>query len=470
MTPAEPAPALAYHVADHLRAPGPWDVFAERSRRYEIHLNGRSVELVRGPILLEGYGVRVFRAHDGATGVGFQASTDPSPAGLEAVIADAETLSRQSTFPAKQIELPSEGPGTFPSEGLRDTRLWDRPMEAVEEYVAALLRAFDGLNDVVPSFGSVRATLTETSLANSAGLRAGFTHTQIWSELALKAHGGPEGRPPGEYWVNDLVRRLEPAAIADKVRAWAQYARDVRVATAPPTGDLPVVLPPSVAASILPQVLGTRFTGGARLREIAPEVGSPWAHESVTIHDDGMLPWAVNSAPIDDEGTRHRRRTLLDHGKVTELLYDVRYSGVYGLPSTGNAVRGRGIVSQDWRRFLHAPADTSTTIVVEPGTGGSDTELIEAAHDGIWVQQLGWAVPDPISGAFGGEIRIGYRIRNGKLAEPVRGGTVGGVVLAPSGGASLLNNLSGIGSRSELTDQLSTPTLLVTPLTVSGTA
>ena len=107
-------------------------------------------------------------------------------------------------------------------------------------------------------------------------------------------------------------------------------------------------------------------------------------------------------------------------------------------------------------------------MVVEPGTGGSDAEIAEIAGDGIWLQQLGWASPDAISGAFGGEIRIGYRIRNGKLAEPVRGGTIGGTVVAPPGTPSLLSCISAIGSEARLVDDLSSPTLLVKPLTVAG--
>ncbi len=73
-----------------------------------------------------------------------------------------------------------------------------------------------------------------------------------------------------------------------------------------------------------------------------------------------------------------------------------------------------------------------------------------------------------MSASFGGEIRIGYRIRSGKIAEPVRGGTVGGVVFAPPGTRSLLANVEALGSRVELSDALAAPPVLVRPLTVAG--
>ena len=459
----------AFEVADRIRGNGPWDVFAERERRYEIHLNGRSIELVRGPIELEGYGLRVLRYRDGKTGVGFQASNDLSEAGVRSAFETAEGLTLHSTFPARKVDLPSPRKGALPTLEIRDPELWDRPMESLEEYVHALLGAFDGRRGVGPSFGSVRATLSETTVANSEGLRASYAHTSVELEVAVKASDGAEGPPPGEYWVNDSMRRLERRGLSGQVDDWCRYAQDTRRAVTPPAGELPVVLPASILSTILPSVIGLRCTGGARLREIAPPLGTRWGTDSLTIHDDGRLPWSVASSPFDDEGTPQRKREVISAGSVVGLLYDVLHAAAFETSSTGSALRGFEIGGfRDWRRFLRAPSGTSTTLVVAPGTGGTDADLVAAAGDGIWVQQLGWAVPDPISGAFGGELRIGYRIRHGKLAEPVRGGTIGGVVMAPPGQTSLLAGVEGIGSKPSLVSGLCSPTLLVRPLTVAA--
>jgi TldD protein len=118
--------------------------------------------------------------------------------------------------------------------------------------------------------------------------------------------------------------------------------------------------------------------------------------------------------------------------------------------------------------FGNSPGPSSTTLSIPAGDGGTDEELVEAAGDGVWIQQLGWASPDGLTTTFGGEIRIGYRIRNGKLAEPVRGGTLGGLVLAAPKTPSLLANVAGIGSKTELSGRVSVPTLLVRPMTLGG--
>ena len=460
----------AYRVADRVRPEGPWDIFAERIRRYEIHLNGRAVEMIRGPIELEGYGLRILRHSDGKTAVGFHASTDLSAEGVREAVREAEAVSRYSVFPAKKVDRPGPAAaGSGPTVDVCDRNLWDRPLEYLQEHVDALLAAFEGKSDILPSFGSLRATLSETSIANSAGLRLAYPHTTIDFEIAVKSFGGPEGAPPGEYWVNEASRRLEPAHLPSQVEEWCRYARDTRRAGATPHGELPVVLPASVMTTILPSVIGSRLTGGARLREIAPELGTAWGAEGLTVRDDGLFPWGLSSAPVDDEGVPQARRTVLDHGKVSSLLYDTLYAGAFETQSTASGLRGIGLAGfRDWRKFLSPASPFSTTLVIDPGAGGRDEELLEAVGDGIWVQQLGWAIPDPISGAFGGELRIGYRIRHGKLAEPIRGGSVGGVVMGPPGTPSLLANVAAIGSTPTLCEWVSSPSVLVRPLTVAG--
>jgi len=457
---------LAQRIADLVKVDAPWEVVGERSSRFEVHLNGTSVELERGPITVEGYGLRIFRPHGEGLGTGFQASTNLHAEGVRAAADDAEAAARYAEFPARSVSLPSAGrPGA--EVPVVDPKLWADPATAVRSFVEALLAPFRGRKGVVPTFGSVKATLSDLSIANSEGLHVAFPSTSVEVELGVKAFGGAEGAPPGEFWVNQLVRRLESGRVAPAVDDWCRYAEDVRHAVNPPNGDQAVVLPPEVLAGILPPVLGYRFTGAARLRKVAPSDGATVAASSVTVRDEGDFAWGPGSGPYDDEGTPQGKRTLIDRGVVGPLLYDALYGSAFSTKSTGNGVRTTVGPTADLR-FAHRPAPGATTLVVAPGEGGTLEELAESAAEGILVTQLGWANPDPISGTFGGEIRIGYRIHRGKLAEPVRGGTVGGVVLTAPGAPSLLASTEAIGSRPELADRLSSPPMLVRPLSVAG--
>ncbi len=459
----------AFRVADRLRVERPWEVFAERLRRYELYLNGGEIELARGPLVLEGFGLRVLRPREGQLGIGFQATTDLSPEGIHRAAEAAESTASGSLYPAKSADLPGSSPSAGDEVPIRDAALWEHPDERLREFVATVSAAFEGRQGLSPSFGSVRATLSEASIANSAGLRLRSASTSVELEIAVQSTEGPEGPPPGEYWVNQSLRRLDLDSVGAKVDRWCRYARDARGAKGPPTGDLPVVFASGSLVDILPPAIGGRLSAGARLREMAPEPGTQVGVPSITIRDDGRVPWGPLSSVFDDEGTPQRARTLVKDGCVSELLYDCAGGAAFSTPTTGSGLRGHGFLSLTWKRFLNRPAASTSTIVVEPGRDGSQEELLEQAGDGLLVVQIGFPTPDAVSTAFGGELRMAYRIRGGKQAEAVRGGTIGGLVMAAPGSPSLLGNVAGVGSTGYLLDTLSAPPLLVRPFAVAGT-
>jgi predicted Zn-dependent protease len=459
----------AFRVAEHLKhLKDPWDVYGERTRSYELHLGGKGVELTRGPILMEGYGLRVLHPRGEKTATGFQASTDASAAGIDAVLKDADSVARYSEFPAKNVSLPSGAHQATPDSQIADSALWSDAPRTLSEYAAAVFAAFEGRKGVTVSFGSVKAACIEVTMANSAGLSASYAHTTVGFELAVKAYDGPEGPAPGEYWVDTGGRRLEPARLPQLADQWSRYAEDARRAKSPPSGDLAVVVPPSVLDAILPAALAMKLSGRGQLRDLSPPHGSLLGQAGLTLIDDGTIPWALGTSPWDDEGTPQGQHPLVADGVSSGLLYDAMYGNALGHPSTGNGVRSAAFQLGGMRRFTRSPGPSTSTLSIRQGTGGTDEELIEAAGDGIWVQQLGWASPDPLTTAFGGEIRIGYRIRHGKLAEPIRGGTLGGLVVSTPGTPSLMSSLAAIGSTPELGEGVFVPSVLVRPLTVAG--
>jgi predicted Zn-dependent protease len=459
----------AAHVSDRLRGriEAPWEVFGERIRRYEVHLTEDRVEMVRAPVLLEGYSVRLFRPSEGQMGVGVTASTDLSPEGIDAAVETAAATARFARFPTRRVELP--GTATRPPSAVvtTDPELWERPWETIQSYVHALLAPFEGRTGVAPSFGSVRATLGEVTLANSEGLQRHVPRTEVELEFAVTASGGPEGAPPGEYWVTRRTRGLPTRGLPAEVDRWCQFAEDVRRPEKVATGPTNVVLSPSVLGDIIPVIAGFRLSGAAELRKVAPAEGEMVADPSVTLSDDGLYAGSVGTSPFDDEGVPQARRTIVEAGAAREKSYDVLHAGALGHQVTGNG-RRTDTLFPAWFRFAVAPGPGPSTVVLKGRDGGSDAELCEAAGDGIWVDQLGFAFPDALSGAFGGEIRVAYRIRGGRLAEPVRGGTVGGVLFAPPGTPSMLNSLRVVGRTPVLAGGLVTGPCLIEKMAVAG--
>jgi predicted Zn-dependent protease len=459
----------AFRTADRLRGAslrGPWDVFGERAERYEIHLNGTQREMLRAPLRLEGIGLRVLRPYEGKLGVGFAATSDRSALSIAKAIEDAEATARYSRFPAEGAELPAARPAPTSVDSV-DRAAWAAPLESLDAYVHELVSAFDGRVGVVPSFGSVHLTLSEATLANSAGLEHRASRTLVDLEVAVKAFGGPEGRAPGEYWVVAHSVRLDPSTVRSDVETWCARAKDVRVAQPPAAGEQTVVLPPRVLTDVLPEILSFRLSGAAALRGIAPKPGEAIGAPAVSIWDDGRFPFAIGSSAVDDEGSLQAKRSLVSAGNADSTLFDVLHGRAAGLGSTGSGFRDV-LSSPAWERFSIPPHPMVTTLVVGTGDVGSDAELAEIAGEGIWLDQLGYAFPDALSAAYGGEIRIGYRIHRGKIAEPLRGGTIGGVVVAGTGERSLLNSVVALGKNATLTPHLSCPALVVEKMAVGG--
>jgi predicted Zn-dependent protease len=461
-------PDTASRVRDALHLEAPWEIYGQRLRRFELYFDGTHVETVRGPITLEGVGIRVFRPRGSSLGVGLHATSDLSPEGLRAAHRFAEANAKAGTFPASQFELPSKAPKVARGPEVCSAPLWESPAEAVEAFVHALLAPLEGVSDVRASFGSVRATLSETSIANSEGLDTSYVATEAELELALAAFGGPEGPPPGEYWVNREMRTLETGPVSSWVTAWAQRARDVRRARPPVSGTMPVAFPPSQLSEILPQAMALRFSGTGRLQRMALATGTAIAPSAITIQRDPTLPWAPGSAPVDDEGALPSPVALVDHGATGELAYDVLHAAAFDRRTNGAAGRLEVFGPHAWYRFVHRPVPLVTPMTVACGPDGTEEELLEGIEEGLWVDQLGWANPDPRAGTFGGELRVGYRIHHGKLAEPVRGGTVGGPVYSTDGSPSLLGGVMRIGSRAELVGRLLAPSLVVKGPVVAG--
>ncbi len=445
---------------------GPWEVFGEHLVHHEIHYAGRRIELVRGPVATEGYAIRVFRPAGSGTGLGRSSSNDLSPAGLRRAWELAEETARHSVFPATAVELPG-GNVSGPGRGPVDPKIRDRPAEALLDFGQWLLNEFPESPNVAPSFGSIRTTYATRSVGNSSGRRGSSVSTLVEFEWAVKATGGPEGTGPGEYWVNRESGRLDPDDLGVDPATWMTRAQDVRRAKPPESGVRRVLFPAEVLRDIVPAVLGYRLSGAAALRGIALAVGSVVASPAVTVVDDPTLPGAVATSACDDEGEAAFPREVVATGTVRGHLVDLVHAAALKVPPTGNGYRPRGTFPP-WIRFTNAVAPGPSNLVIRPGDGGDDSELVEATGDGIWLDQLGYAFPDPLAGTYGGEIRIGYRIRGGKVAEPLRGGTVGGRVIAPDGAVSLLGGIRAVGKVPRRNGSFSSPTLLAEGISVAG--
>ncbi|HEX2050951.1 MAG TPA: metallopeptidase TldD-related protein [Actinomycetota bacterium] len=141
---------------------------------------------------------------------------------------------------------------------------------------------------------------------------------------------------------------------------------------------------------------------------LATRAGEVVAAPSVTIADDVAHPHAVGFA-FDFEGVPRRRVAIVDGGRATQPVTDVRTARMLGLPLTGHSTGST--------EFGPYPFN----LVLEPGADSFD-DLVAGVDDGLLVTRFHYVnILDRPSTLLTGMTRDGtFRIARGEVAGPVR--------------------------------------------------
>ena len=240
---------------------------------------------------------------------------------------------------------------------------------------------------------------------------------------------------------------------------------------AAPAGEMQVVLGPGWPGVLLHEAIGHGLEGDFNRKgtsAFSGRIGERVAAPGVTVVDDGAMDQRRGSLTIDDEGTSTRRTTLIEDGILKGYLQDRLNARLMGMEPTGNGRR---------ESFAHAPMPRMTNTFMLAGKD-DPAELMSRVTDGIFAKSFGGGQVDITSGKFVFSCTEAYRIRGGRIAEPVKGATLIG------DGPTVLTRVKGIGNDLELDEGIGIcgkggqsipagvgqPTLLIDGLTVGGTA
>ncbi len=271
--------------------------------------------------------------------------------------------------------------------------------------------------------------------------------------------------------------RLAFADMLEQAGGWQALAQealrqaDVNLAAeAMPAGEMPVVLGPGWPGVLLHEAVGHGLEGDFNrkgLSVFSGRIGERVAAPGVTVVDDGTLPQRRGSLSIDDEGTPTQETVLIEDGILKGYLFDRLNARLMGQRSTGNGRR---------QSYAHQPMPRMTNTFMRAGDAKLD-DMIAEVTDGIYAVDFGGGQVDITSGKFVFTCTEAYRIRQGRIAEPVKGATLIG------SGADVLKRVQAIGDTMRLDPGIGTcgkdgqsvpvgvgqPALLVSSLIVGGT-
>ena len=205
---------------------------------------------------------------------------------------------------------------------------------------------------------------------------------------------------------------------------WQGLAREaLRIATVnldavdAPAGTFDVVLGPGWPGVLLHEAIGHGLEGDFIRKGTSAftgRVGERVAAPGVTVVDDGTLPGRRGSLTIDDEGTPTRRNTLIEDGILKGFIYDRQNARLMGVEPSGNGRR---------ESFAHVPMPRMTNTFMLGGDADPG-EMLADCEDGLYAVGFGGGQVDITSGKFVFQCTEAYRVRRGKVEEPVKGATL----------------------------------------------
>ena len=215
---------------------------------------------------------------------------------------------------------------------------------------------------------------------------------------------------------NEVIRQLEMA----KEKATVS------------TKLLPVIFTPHGVASALLSPIVLALNGKTVLEGASPlkdKLGEQVFDKRLSLWDDATVAYGLGSYPCDDEGVPGRHLPLVTDGVVSNFFYDLQTAASAGTQSTGNGQRAGG--------GFPRPAISS---LILSGGDVSFEAMVEDMKEGLIVEQLiGADQGNLLSGDFGGNVLLGYKVENGKILGRVKDTMIAGNVY------QVLRELLGIG-------------------------
>jgi len=293
-----------------------------------------------------------------------------------------------------------EGPAGYPEIALCADHLPDR--EALLAWQAGVVAEIAGAG-AKASHLELFAGRQTTSIRASNGRDHAWQGDQFLMDLVVAAGEGDESAEFRLMRQSRLLPRLLPQTVLERA---LRAVRDRGRAVLPPTGRMPVVLPASELATLLSAVdvhTNGQFLVTGMLQKKAGDALIEAEGDPVTIACDPALPYAVASAPTDSSTVPAGRLQLLEGGVIRNMHVDPQFGAYLGIAPTGPV----------------------GTFVWEPGT----TAAADLFADGPVLEVLAFSanMPDPMTGAFAAEIKMGYLHRGGERIPVAQGSVTGNV-------------------------------------------
>ena len=386
-----------------------WSVRHIQSRGAQVYLVPSGIEAER-EVSDEKYRIDVLRSTktaDGSPAMGSGPATVLTGGDIKAAIDDASLIAGLVSNPPYSMPAPA---------ALPDVALVDKLIKEDASKVCV-----DTMKQIQQNakFDDVRLTSAESfsetetvHLVNNRGIDSEQEGTRVQIEFVFQSHKGERN---SEMFTSIARRRASDLNLSDEISTRAQYTRDLLEPSPPPNWEGPVILRKGALANFLcgdelaASVVSTLAAGASKYAKVSPwEIGKSVFRGEVkgdplNLWANRKVPFGNGSDQFDAGGITAQRVEIIRNNELVTFSCSQKYADYLNIPATG---------------------DFGNTEVAAGHTKAQDL----LAEPYVEVVMFSWFNPDPISGDFASEIRLGYFVKNGK-AKPFKGGQLIGNVV-----------------------------------------
>ncbi|MCL4807459.1 MAG: TldD/PmbA family protein [Thermoanaerobaculia bacterium] len=372
-------------------------------------------------------------------------TSDLRPEALDTFIGDSVVLTRALTKDPFRT-LPD--PKLYEGQAKVDLLLEDpkyatvtpEQRRAVAKEIEAAARSVKGADAILSVTSSFSDTLAETWRVTSNGFSGSRRDTSFWisAEVSVK---DPDGRKPEDYSYGGSRFVAEIPKSADVGREAAERALSRLGAKKGDSAVLTMAVENRTAGRLPAYLLGP-LSGGALQQKrsfLEGKLGETIASPLVTLVDDPLVPKGFGSRLFDGEGIAAKRMPVLEAGVLKTYFIDTYYG----------------------KKLQMAPTTAGPSNLVWTLGDKDQAALLAAMKDGILVTGFLGGNSNGLTGDFSLGVQ-GFRVRGGKLAEPVGEMNISGNHL------DLWKRLAAVGNDPFPYSSMKTPTLVFEGVQFAG--
>lgn len=402
------------------------EIFEESRKSSSVSLlNGRTTRASSG--IDYGVGIRLMAG----TNVVYVYSCDKSEEALIKLAKEASmAIKNGSGADIKAVEaLSKSSPSVLEIDPLSISKKTN--IEFLKEASDYALDYHELITQVSASYATSERTV---HIVNSEGVNKEESQTRIRFSIEAVATKGNEkqtGRiAPGTMRGYEFINEYP---VIDQTRECCETAIRMVNAGYAPSGKMPVIIGNGFGGVIFHEACGHALEStavGIKASCFTDKLGEKIASNVVTARDDARIEGEWGSYMTDDTGHESSNLLLIENGICKNYLIDDLGARRMGTKPTGCGRR---------QNFTYAPTSRMSNTYIDNGKD-DPSDIIADTEYGLYCTKMGGGSVDTATGEFNFASEEAFMVRNGKIAEPVRGATLIGK------GQEILMNIDRVGN------------------------